>query len=561
MKDLMFPVGISNFEKIREGGYYYIDKTNLISELLSGGIAEVTLITRPRRFGKSLGMSTLANFLDIRKDSKQLFEGLAISKNTTLCKKWMNQCPVVFFSFKDTDGLTFESAYGMLCMKLAFAFQDYQFLLDDDAISDDDKGIFKRILGRTASMDETKSCFLLLTRMLEIHFKKSAVVILDEYDVPIAKASSNGYYSQMLDVMRAMMSTTLKDNTSLDFAVVTGCLKIAKESIFTGTNNFVSDTILSPRLSESFGFTQADVDQMLKDAGLESQSAEIKAWYDGYHFGDADIYCPWDVISYLRDFQYGVAQKPKSYWKNTSDNAIIRSFIDYAGDNITTKLETLMAGGSIVQHIEENLTYDYLHSSEENLWSVLYLTGYLTKVRDKDLADSLPDGCSALMIPNAEIREIFETTVSKWFDDSAKAWNRSPLFDAVWSGNSEALTKEMTKLLRMTISYHDYREDFYHAFLAGIFTGAGYVVESNKEHGEGRSDVIVKDYLNDRVVIFEVKHSEKLGDLEADCMRALTQIKEKGYAEEFKEDYTEVLCYGVACCKKRCLMKSSFERR
>ena len=222
MKDLQFPVGISNFEKIREGGYYYIDKTNLISELLSGGIAEVTLITRPRRFGKSLGMSTLANFLDIRKDSKQLFEGLAISKNTELCKKWMNQCPVVFFSFKDTDGLTFESAYGMLCMKLAFAFQDYQFLLDDAAISDDDKGIFKRILGRTASMDETKSCFLLLTRMLEIHFKKSAVVILDEYDVPIAKASSNGYYSQMLDVMRAMMSTTLKDNTSLDFAVVTG---------------------------------------------------------------------------------------------------------------------------------------------------------------------------------------------------------------------------------------------------------------------------------------------------------------------------------------------------
>ena len=263
MRKLKYPIGISDFAEMRNNGYYYIDKTNLIVDLLDKGPVEVTQITRPRRFGKSLGMSTLANFLDIRKDSKQLFEGLAISKNTELCKKWMNQCPVVFFSFKDTDGLTFESAYGMLCMKLAFAFQDYQFLLDDDAISDDDKGIFKRILGRTASMDETKNCFLLLTRMLEIHFKKSAVVILDEYDVPIAKASSNGYYSQMLDVMRAMMSTTLKDNTSLNFAVVTGCLKIAKESIFTGTNNFVSDTILSPRLSESFGFTQADVDQTL----------------------------------------------------------------------------------------------------------------------------------------------------------------------------------------------------------------------------------------------------------------------------------------------------------
>ena len=465
MKDLQFPVGISNFEKIREGGYYYIDKTNLISELLSGGIAEVTLITRPRRFGKSLGMSTLANFLDIRKDSKQLFEGLAISKNTELCKKWMNQRPVVFFSFKDTDGLTFESAYGMLCMKLAFAFQDYQFLLDDDAISDDDK------------------------------------------------------------------------------------------SIFTGTNNFVSDTILSPRLSESFGFTQADVDQMLKDAGLESQSAEIKAWYDGYHFGDADIYCPWDVISYLRDFQYGVAQKPKSYWKNTSDNAIIRSFIDYAGDSITTKLETLMAGDSIVQHIEENLTYDYLHSSEENLWSVLYLTGYLTKVRDKDLTDSLPDGCSALMIPNAEIREIFETTVSKWFDDSAKAWNRSPLFDAVWSGNNEALTKEMTKLLRMTISYHDYREDFYHAFLAGIFTGAGYVVESNKEHGEGRSDVIVKDIRNGRVAIFEAKHAKTLDALPDACDAAIQQINDRMYAADFRDDYDDILCYGIAFFKKRCMVR------
>lgn len=234
MADLQFPVGISNFSEIRTKGYYYIDKTNLVAEILDGGIPKVNLITRPRRFGKSLGMSTLANFLDIRKDSKQMFEGLAISKNTELCKKWMNQCPVVFFSFKDTDGLTFESAYGMLCMKLAFAFQDYQFLLDDAAISDDDKGIFKRILGRTASMDETKSCFLLLTRMLEIHFKKSAVVILDEYDVPIAKASSNGYYSQMLDVMRAMMSTTLKDNISLDFAVVTGCLKLPKKASLPG---------------------------------------------------------------------------------------------------------------------------------------------------------------------------------------------------------------------------------------------------------------------------------------------------------------------------------------
>ena len=242
-------------------------------------------------------------------------------------------------------------------------------------------------------------------------------------------------------------------------------------------------------------------------------------------------------------------------WKNTSDNAIIRSFIDYAGDNITTKLETLMAGGSIVQHIEENLTYDYLHSSEENLWSVLYLTGYLTKVQDKNLTDSLPDGCSALMIPNAEIQEIFETTVSKWFDDSAKAWNRSPLFDAVWSGNSEALTKEMTKLLRMTISYHDYREDFYHAFLAGIFTGAGYVVESNKEHGEGRSDVIVKDIRNGRVAIFEAKYAKTLDALPDACDTAIQQINDRMYAADFRDDYDDILCYGIAFFKKRCMVR------
>lgn len=408
MKDLKLPVGISDFEKIREGEYYYIDKTSVISKLFDGGIAEVNLITRPRRFGKSLAMSMLANFLDISKDSKKIFDGLEISQAAAFCKKWMNQCPVIFFSFKDTDGLRFESAYGMLRMKLAFAFQDYRFLLSDDAISEQDKSVFERILDRTASEDEVKSSFLLLTRMLEKHYQRPVVVLLDEYDVPIAKASSNGYYSQMLDVMRAMLSTTLKDNSSLHFAVITGCLKIAKESIFTGTNNFVSDTILSPRLSESFGFTKKDVEKMLRDADMEDELPAIKAWYDGYHFGRTDIFCPWDVINYLRDFQYGVTRSPKSYWKNTSDNAIIRSFIDYAGDSITTKLETLMAGGYIVEHIEENLTYNYLHSSEENLWSILYLTGYLTQVKEVDLPENLPDDCCALVIPNAEIREIFE---------------------------------------------------------------------------------------------------------------------------------------------------------
>lgn len=555
MNGLKLPVGISDFREIQTGSYYYIDKTNLISEMLTGGIPKVNLITRPRRFGKSLAMSMLANFLDISKDSKKIFEGLAITQNTALCETWMNQYPVIFFSFKDTDGLRFESAYGMLRMKLAFAFQDYRFLLSDDAISEQDKRVFEGILNRTASEDEVKSCFLLLTRMLEQHYQKPVVVLLDEYDVPIAKASSNGYYAQMLDVMRAMLSTTLKDNTSLHFAVITGCLKIAKESIFTGTNNFVSDTILSPQLSDSFGFTEKDVEKMLRDADIEGELPAIKAWYDGYHFGSADIFCPWDVINYLRDFQYGVTKKPKSYWKNTSDNAIIRSFLDYAGDSIAAKLETLMAGGYIVEHIEENLTYNYLHVSEENLWSILYLTGYLTQVREADLTEILPDDCSALTIPNAEIREIFESTIVKWFSDSAKSWNRTALFDAVWHGDDEVLTKEMTKLLRMTISYHDYREDFYHAFLAGIFAGAGYVVESNKEHGEGRSDVIVKDIRNGRIAIFEAKYAGKLDALSDACKTAIQQIDDRMYAEDFRDDYDDILCYGIAFFKKRCLVR------
>lgn len=334
------------------------------------------------------------------------------------------------------------------------------------------------------------------------------ILLLDEYDVPVAKASSNGYYEQMLEVIKTMMSTALKDNSCLRFAVITGCLKIAKESIFTGTNNLVSDTIGTSGLNEYFGFTQKDVDRLLEDAGANSQAENIKVWYDGYRFGNFEVYCPWDVMNYLRDFQQNPEARPVSYWKNTSDNAIIRSFIDYAGGAITKKLETLLSGGYILQHIDENLTYDYLHSSEDNLWSVLYLTGYLTGLREEELPGAVPDGMTALRIPNEEIREIFETTIRKWFDDSAKTWNRKDLFASIWQGDSEAATEEINKLLRRTISYHDYREDFYHAFLAGIFTGAGYAVESNKEHGEGRSDIVVSDYTDGWVAIFEIKYSD-----------------------------------------------------
>ena len=554
MKEINIPVGISDFKEICKNGYYYVDKTFLIKELLKTTATKVTLITRPRRFGKTMAMSMLATYFDIRENSQDLFDGLEISKETDLCKEWMNQWPVVFLSLKDIDGLNFEDAYERLVVQISNLYKNYTYLLEYDKIDPDDRQIFLDLKAGKAEKAQVFQALRTLMRMLQIYHQKKVILLLDEYDVPIAKASSNGYYNQMLDVMKGIMSTALKDNTSLQFSVVTGCLRIAKESVFTGTNNFVTDSITDSHYNEFFGFTQAEVDQILEDADAGKHAESVKYWYDGYHFGNVDVYCPWDLMNYLCDLQRNPEAKPDSYWKNTSDNAIIRSFIDYAGSSITKKLETLLAGGYIVEQIDESLTYDYLHSSEENLWSILYLTGYLTTVREEDLSTSVPDGLSALAIPNAEIQEIFETTVMKWFSDSAKTWSRQILFDAVWKNDCELLTQEMNKLLRKTISYHDYKEDFYHAFLAGIFAGAGYSVESNKEHGEGRSDIVVSDIVNGRVAVFEVKKSDALADLTSDCESALAQIDDRMYAKEFEDDYDEVLCYGISFFKKRCLV-------
>lgn len=554
MNWLKIPVGVSDFGEIRKNDYYYIDKSALISDLLKKAGTKVTLITRPRRFGKTLGMSMLEHFFDIRKDSKEIFEGLEIASQTKLCKEWMNQCPTIFVSFRQVDGLDFSGAYGMLEMVISDLFKEHLYLLDSENVSEFDKEIMKQLLWRKASVIDVKGSLILLTRMLKSHYGKQVVLLMDEYDVPVAKANNHGYYKEMLDVMKGLMQA-LKDNSALSFAVVTGCLRIAKESIFTGTNNFVSDTITDSRLSEYFGFTQEEVDQILENFDVKNLADQIRVWYDGYHFGDFDVYCPWDVMNYLLDLQRNPKAKPASYWKNTSDNAIIRSFIDYAGGTITKKLETLLAGGYIFQRVDEGLTYDYLHSSEDNLWSILYLTGYLTRLRKQELDGELPEGMTALVIPNAEIKEIFETTIIRWFDDSAKTWNRSALFSAVWGGDSEEITREMNTLLRKTISYHDYKEDFYHAFLAGIFTGAGYMVDSNKEHGEGRSDVVVYDEINARVAVFEAKYTKNLEKLENACDAALEQIDERMYAKEYEDDYDQILCYGISFFKKRCRVK------
>lgn len=551
MKNLNIPVGISDFERIRELNYYYVDKTGLIKTLLQGEMDQVTLITRPRRFGKTMAMNMVASFLDIRKDSKELFDGLEISKEKEICKNWMNQYPTLFLSLKDVDGTTFENAFNMLKFVISSLCSQNSYLETGENIRENEKDIFSRLRSQTASITDIKGSIVTIMNMMQSYYEKPVILLIDEYDVPIAKASNNGYYKEMLEVIKGMLSTALKDNSSLKFAVITGCLKIAKESIFTETNNFVSDTISSTRYNEYYGFTQQDVDKLLADAEIEEKADLIKEWYDGYNFGEFEVYCPWDVMNYLRDLQNDLNARPVSYWKNTSDNAIIRSFIDYTGAAIRKKLEVLIAGGSICQKIEEDLTYDYLHSSEDNLWSILYLTGYLTKVGERD-----KDGQIELRIPNKEVKEIFESTVRKWFEDSARVTNRKDLFDAVWNKDADKATKEISTLLRMTISYYDYRENFYHAFLAGIFAGAGYSVESNREHGEGRSDIVIYNDVTGQVAVFEAKYSRKLEDLEKDCQKALDQINTKMYAKEFEDAYEEVLCYGIAFYKKRCLVKS-----
>lgn len=551
---IKIPIGRSGFADIRENGYYYIDKTELIRELLRTDGRQVTLITRPRRFGKTLSMSMLSEFFDIRKKSKELFWGLSIMEEKELCASWMNQYPTLFLSFKNVDGLHFTKAYEKLAATLSALYREHLYLLENEKLDVYSREIFGQIASQKAAQAMMEDSLLNLTRMMQTYYQKPVILLIDEYDVPLAKANEHGYYREMLDAIKGIMQV-LKDNDALKFAVVTGCLKIAKESVFTGMNNFVSDTISDTRLNEYFGFTQKEVDKLLEDTNLTRYRDVFREWYDGYHFGKFDVYCPWDVMNHVERLMLNPEARPASYWKNSSDNGIIREFIDFAGESITKKLETLLSGGYIIQNIEENLTYNELLASEENLWNVLYSTGYLTRVQEEKLKTPLMEGEMALCIPNQEVKEIFETTIGKWFQESSQKWDRKRLFRAVWSEDDKVVTEEMTKLLRKTISYYDYREDFYHAFLAGIFAGAGYVVESNKEHGEGRSDILVQDYSGDRAAIFEIKYAKSQEDLANACRAALEQIDDRRYGEELEDDYAKIIYYGISFYRKRCLVQ------
>lgn len=553
---MIFRVGVgeSDFAALRRSGKYYVDKTAVMYELVEETENKVTLFTRPRRFGKTLMMSMLSNFFSIRKDSREIFEGLRITAYKEFCEKWMNQSPVLFLSYKDVEAETFEGAYRMLKTKLADLCKELDFLLEETAVNSADRDIFRKLMFKTAEEDDVKNSLKTIMRMLYAVYGRKTILLIDEYDVPLARASEkntveNAYYSAMLDVIKGMMGTALKDNEFLEFSVITGCLRIAKESIFTGTNNFASYSVLDADFSEYFGFSEEEVEKMLLAADRQDKADLIKKWYDGYIFGDSFLYCPWDVMNYMSALKKRENAKPKNYWKNTSHNGILLTFVKRTDFKVRGKFEILMNGGTITQTISDELTYDTLHSSEDNLWSVILMTGYLTK------ADAGEEGETVrLKIPNREIASIFEDTVVKLFQDTMDDNCQKDMIEALWRGDEQEASEAISNLLWKTISYNDYHEDYYHAFLAGAFVGLGYEVESNKEKGLGRPDIFLKDDDNRRVIIIETKRSKKEDNLDQDCDRAVSQILSKKYAEGLY-GYTQILCYGIAFFQKQARVK------
>ena len=552
--DFKVGVGKSDFKELRESGDYYVDKTELIYELVNDTDNKVTLFTRPRRFGKTLMMSMMENFFSIRKDSEGIFEGLAITEHGDFCEEWMNQYPVLFVSFKDVEAETFDSAYKMLMMKLADVCKSLTSVLEGSVADKDDKCIFEKLKSRSAGEEEVKNSIKTIMRMLNAVYGRKVILLIDEYDVPLAKASEkdtaqNGFYSQMLDVIRGIMSTALKDNEFLQFAVITGCLRIAKESIFTGTNNFASYSVLDKNFSEYFGFTAEEIDRMLVAADRTARKDTIKEWYDGFVFGNSYVYCPWDVINFLSELRKYPDAKPKNYWKNTSHNGILLTFVKRTDFDVADKFEKLLNKGTIIQTISDGLTYDTLHSTEDNLWSVLLMTGYITKADPDEDGDTV-----SLKIPNKEIATIFQDSVVRYFTDTVNSDTIRNLIESLWEEDEIRSGEILSGLLWDTISYNDYHEDYYHAFLAGVFVGRGYEVESNKEKGLGQPDIFLKDRKNRRAIIIETKRSDKESDMDRDCDKAIKQIVDEKYAEGLY-GYEQILCYGIAFFRKQAKVK------
>lgn len=552
------PVGIENFQDMRKFNFYYIDKTNLIEQLLDNW-SKVTLFTRPRRFGKTLNMSMLRSFFEPGTD-KSLFDGLYISKNKELCEEHMGKYPVIFFSLKSVEGLKFENARYRIIEMIGREAQRYEFLAESDKLSDNEKAQYKALIALdngkyTMDDDILISGIQMLSHLLYKHYGQKTVILIDEYDVPLDKAFENGYYKEMVSLIRGIFGMALKTNDSLQFAVLTGCLRISKESIFTGLNNFEVLSILNTQYDEAFGFTDGEVKQILEDYNLSDHYPDVKEWYDGYHFGNTDIYCPWDVIRYCKNLCADPAALPEDFWSNSSGNAMVRRFIDKADIRTKNEIERLIAGEDIEKDISQELTYDEIDKSIENLWSVLFTTGYLTH---KGCTES---GRYRLTIPNKEVRNLFIRKIREWFSDVTRNDGKTleEFCNAFVDRDPGKIEQIFGDYLWNTISIRDTatakakKENFYHGILLGLLGyKASWLIKSNAESGTGYSDILVEVPDNRTGIVIELKYAED-GDMDAACSRALEQIEEKDYVDKLRQDgMRNFIKYGIACFKKDC---------
>ena len=543
------PIGIENFEEMQKQDFYYVDKTGLIVDLLAGW-GKVNLFTRPRRFGKTLNMSMLKCFFEIGTD-KSLFDGLAVSKEKALCETYMGKYPVVFVSLKGVDGLTFETAYRALCSIIRREALRLEFLLDSDKLTENEKKSLNRILTGEYDDQDIRDSLQMLCTLLEKHYGQKPILLIDEYDVPLDKAYYHGYYPQMIDLIRAMFQAALKTNSSLFFAVLTGCLRVSKESIFTGLNNLMVHSISDPSFDEYFGFTDEEVGKMLSDYGLEAHHQEAREWYDGYRFGGQDVYCPWDVINYVYALRVDPQAEPKAYWLNTSGNAMVRELISKSADGTTQmEIERLIEGETITKTLNEQLTHNEIRSSIGNIWSLLYMTGYLTTTQRPS------GGRYALRIPNREVRQIYMQQVLSWFNHKVESETDklTNLYAAFETGDTETIKEILDEQLLDTVSFYDARESFYHGFLLALLsTCASWNVSSNIETGKGRSDILVS--RKDRKIGFvvEVKDVKDEEKLDAACEAALRQIDERDYTAILRRfRVKEIHKYGIAFWDKEC---------
>lgn len=551
MEILKLPVGIENFEDIRRSGFYYIDKTMLIEQTLNNW-SKVTLFTRPRRFGKTLGMSMLRSFFEIGTD-KSLFDGLYISQNKSLCDEHMGKYPVIFLTLKGVEGLTFAKAKSMLSEIIKDEADRHYILNSSETLTSVDRESFMKIL--TGNEENIENSLKTLSRLLYKHYGQKVVILIDEYDVPLDKAYQNGYYHEMVSLIRGLFGQALKTNDYLQFAILTGCLRISKESIFTGLNNFKVLSIMDTRFDEQFGFTDSEVEELLAAYNLDSHFTEIKEWYDGYHFGNADVYCPWDVINYVDLLRFEPTAKPQDFWSNSSGNALVRSFIDKADVQTKDEIERLIAGEYIEKEISQELTYDEIDKSIANLWSVLFTTGYLTKQGVTD------DGKVRLSIPNREIKNLFIKKIREWFSDTTANDGKTleQFCNAFVDKDTEKIEELFGDYLWNTISIRDTavakdkKENFYHGILLGLLGyKASWLIKSNTESGTGYSDILVEVPKNRTGIVIELKYAEN-GDMDAACDEALKQIEEKSYVDKLKQDgMRNFIKYGIACFKKDC---------